>query len=60
MSVHSPASTHTHRRTRGQRLRRAVNYLAVGGCSHNIVSFLAFFCGSKSGSMFVDAEGVME
>lgn len=34
--------------------------LGISGCSHNIFSFLAYFCGSKSGSMFVDAEGGKE
>lgn len=31
-----------------------------GSCSHNIVSLLAFFCGSKSGTVFIDAKGGME
>lgn len=34
--------------------------LGSGGCSHNIVSLLAFFWGSKSGTVFVDAKGGME
>lgn len=37
-----------------------MRYSGSGGCSQNIVSLLAFFSGSKSGAVFVDAEGGMK
>lgn len=48
----TPTSARTHTHTHGKD-----ELLGGRGCSHNIFSLLAFFCGSKSGSMFVDAEG---
>ena len=56
MSLHSLACTHTDTQT----FEKSSKLLGGAGCSHNIVSFLAFFSGSKSGSMFVDAAGGME
>ena len=53
--------THTHTHTHSWKMFETISkWLGGGGCSHNNVSLLAFFCGSKSGSMFVDAEGGME
>ena len=55
------ARPHTHTHTHSWKTFETISkWLGGGGCSHNNVSLLAFFCGSKSGSMFVDAEGGME
>ncbi len=55
-----PSHAHTHTHTRTRTTFASSKLLGGGGCSHNIVSLLAFFWSSKSGSMFVDAEGGME
>lgn len=61
----SALSGHGHRHRHGYRHSRrdsetSSKFFGRGGCSHNIVSLLAFFCGSKSGWMFVDVEGGLE
>lgn len=60
LNANFPARTHAFPGKEARCLRRVVSYTGSGGCSHNILSLLAFFCDSKSGTMFVDAEGGMK